>query len=849
MVLLQIFLIPGIVFNVDVPRQSTSQADYVPNEIAQTKDQVETVGMDEGTTRSDPRNDFSQWGISDFSPIALDNPNKKTIYPGYKPYIFRFNIDDATKFQYITSVNLTITNEDIFYVWHRPGRANDNNVNKDARSSSTNYTAGYYKYGTDLYYLDFNITFPWSSLSSRAKRMIHSWNVEIIENDTISTNSQVDFDYDVIGNLKFIGLLKVEGQYQGILKNNAWVRKNERINWTGLKLVYDSSLSLIPPHSQARILLSDNDVDKWYDQALVGEEMRITSYADSETMLANKHKIDIIGPAAAYLDNPKVLTLKIDGDGVFFYNPIPSSNEWLSNTSVKCEIQVTDNITSGVDVGSLEFQFTTNKGNVWNGWYKPDDIEAGIPVKCSKIIEFVEGSKNYIQWRGRDVVHNEFTYSPLYPINIDNTPLIFRNPSPQPGKLQYNTEIRCLVEIFDEVSGVNASSIQYSFKLDGDDDWSRWIDHGRTINNRSIKVNVNLDFNYGEFNYIKWRAKDVAENNYFESIPFQVNVTHRVPVIHLISPRLREIINVSTPTFKWANSYKMVQPVTYTLTYWLESDPDDKVVIITTEPEYTVGKHLEFGGNYFWEVLPETQDEIGSSESGTWNFTMNTLANIQPWFELDADSKSGETIKITPKGTKMVNIVIYNNGNQYDNYLIELIANPVWNTTIVYDKIVKVLANSTKSIFMNISVPSSLGQGIHSLRIKITSTRSAMINKTVTKILYLNIDVEEKSEDFVIPVELIQWASVLIIIIVIILIIIYVMVSRAKYKKFEQDMLHSGTTGPSAGVQSQRGKMKQVREKDVVVEYQPKHRKVVDLTSKGTEEEKVISGHHMNKSK
>jgi hypothetical protein len=833
MMLCQAFVILNIVSNFDRPELNT--VDNSSSEILSYNEQIRKTELADAATRSQSRGDFDKWGISDFSSVVLDNPNQKTIYPGYRPYTFRFTIDDATKFQYVTSVNISIVNEDHYYVWHRPGRGD---VDAGSRSFRSDYTAGYYKYGTDLYYLDFNITFPWPSPGSRGLRAVHPWDVEIKENNTKSTFRRVDMDYNVIDSLKFIGLLKVHGQYQGNLNNNDWVRKNERINWTGLKLVYDSALSLVPPHTQAQIVLSDNDGDIWYDDALEGEDMRITSYADPETSLANKHKLDIIGPAAAYLDSSKTVTLNIDGDGVFFYNPNPSIDVWLANATVKCEIQVTDNTTSGVDVDSLEFQFTTNNGKVWNGWYKPDNVNAGTPVECSKIIGFVEGSKNYIQWRGRDSVGNAYSYSPKYPVNIDNTPLIFRNPSPEPGKLQYNTALRCEVEIYDEVSGVNASSIQYSFRLDGEDEWSRWIDHGRTINNKSIKVNVNLDFNYGEFNYIKWRAKDVAENDYFESIPFQLNVTHRVPKIHLVSPKPGEVVNVSTPTFKWANSYKMVQQVTYTLTYWLESEPEDKVVIITTEPEYTVGKHLEFGGNYFWEVLPETQDEIGSSDSGTWNFSMNTLANIQPWFELDADIKGGNNIKITPKGKKMLNIVIYNKGNQFDNYNIELLAHPAWNTTVEYEKNVKVAANSTKSIFMNISAPSELDYGVHSLRILISSTRSSIINKTVIKRLYLNIEIERESDEFTIPVELIQWASVLIIIIVVILIIIYVMISRAKYKKFEQDLLHSGASGPSAGVQEQRGKgkMKQVREKDVVVEYRPVRGKVVDLTTKGIED-------------
>ena len=246
-----------------------------------------------------------------------------------------------------------------------------------------------------------------------------------------------------------------------------------------------------------------------------------------------------------------------------------------------------------------------------------------------------------------------------------------------------------------------------------------------------------------------------------------------------------------------------------------------------------------FGKKYYWEVIPETTDELGKSISGIWNFTMNSLANIQPWVEFEAVASSGNIIKITPKHSDIIEITIYNKGNQYDNYKFELFADQDdWKENIEFDEYVFVPANTTKIIYMNISAPKNLKFGDYQLKLKISSTRSHLINKTLNKLIFLDISYQEEIEEFEFSLESAILISIAIIIIVVVLITIYVIVSRVKLKRFEAELLHAPEqTQTTVDKSRSKPKVSQVTKKDVDIEFQPdKHRKVIDRSSKGVEE-------------
>ncbi len=784
----------------------------------------ETIKLNDNyvSTRGSNRADFTPWGISSFNHLDLDNPNKKTIYPGLKPYIFRFIIDDFDRFSNVTSVSIMILNEDQSYNWSRSSRASLGVGIEQNYNRSGQYSSGYYLVSPTLGYLDFNITYPWPKTTQRS---IHVWKVEIEVNNTQKFYENASFDYTVVSRLKFIGLLTVTGEHQGLLNSNSWVRHNENLTWSGLKLIYDTETSIVPPHDQAQIILTDELKNIWYDQALYGENMQIYTQSGPETNLLINYILDIAGPGKEYLESIINFNLRVDGDGINFYNPVPHPSNWQTNIKVNCGVNVSDNLTSGINVDSIEFRFSKNNGKTWFEWYKPanKDINEN-DIYFTTDIEFQEGYNNLIQWRGKDLVGNGYSYSAAYNIKIDKSPLIFKNPKPSPGVLQYSEILNCSVEIIDDISGVDLTTINYAIKLDGDKNWSEWklpeLANQDDLNH--VLIFNTITFRYGEYNYIKYRAKDLAGNGYYESEAFQVNTSHKIPKIYLISPTPGQLVNETQPTFKWANSYKMVQPVTFTIYYWIESDPTNKAVGITTETEFVPDKALKFGETYFWEVLPETENDKGVSESGIWTFTVNTLANIHPWVEFDAVAVPTDEVRMTTKETKIVEILIYNKGNQYDNYSLALIAESPWNDTIEFTDHIYIPANNSNSTYLILTTPKDVKFRIYQIKIKISSTRSYLINKTLDKNIILNIEVVKEQEKFELPIETIILIFVLIIIVFVILLIIYTVISRAKLKKFETDLLHAGNVPE---------KTKEVKDKDVVIEYQPERKKVVDRTS------------------
>jgi hypothetical protein len=348
------------------------------------------------STNSQPRSrgDFDKWGMTNFQPLNLDDPDKTTIYPGYKEYKFRSTVSNFDVFKFVTSVSIEIPDEFKNYTWSRSGRG----VSQDnSRTTGSDYSAGFYKISSELGYLDFNITFPWTGSNTND---IHDWNIYVIENNTKSTKVPDSIAYSVVRTVKFSGTLKVKGEHQGTLKENDWVRKKENITWTGLRIIYDSPQSLVPPRSQCEIVLSDNDVDFWYDESNYGEEMRIISTADSNNDYSDEHELGISGSAETKLLESITFKIGVDADGIGFYNATPKDYEWQNITQITCGIDAYDVMTSGVNSDSIDFNFSKDNGKTWSGWVKPKVTEKPNHIKCSGEVNFKDGEKNLIKWRG-----------------------------------------------------------------------------------------------------------------------------------------------------------------------------------------------------------------------------------------------------------------------------------------------------------------------------------------------------------------------------------------------------------------------------------------------------------------
>jgi hypothetical protein len=764
------------------------------------------------------------WGMSDLELIEAHNPNQNTVYAQYYAYTFQFTIDPLFKFDNVTSVSLELSDEGLSNTWHKSrndngGSETDENAFSRSSERTGSISSSFDKISIDTAFLEFSITFGWSKSYTDQN---HLFNITIFDNESNTSKFTDILIYNVVRDVKFTGQLKAEGEFQGELAENDWVRAKEKITWTGLSIVYNSSANFKLPESEGKIVLYDDDGDNWEDISGPLEDMRIVSSSDIKNDLMDTHFFKLAGNAELNLDKTYNFNVRVDGDGIEFYNPRPKSGVWQNSTHVECRISISDNDTSGVDSDSIEFSFSTDNGQVWNDWLKPDinNIDEPKVIECYKTVtKFIETEVNLIKWRGRDLVGNPLISSEPYNIPIDLSDLKFKNEKPIKGELLYSVHVECSVDIEDTTSGVNASSIQYSAKKDGDSNWSQWYNLSPMItkSEKFITPEIILNFNYGKDNYIKWRAKDVAGNGYKESEAYQILVTHKVPKIFLESPVPDTLINTTKPTLYWNTSYAVLQPVTYYLEYWLEGNLDDITQVELSTLRYTFEDPLKFDTKYYWRVTPEASSGIGISESGTWNFTINSIGYIYPVFKVDFIISPETSITHKPDEQSNFVIIIYNQGNRDDVFEINIITDDIWDGYIIYPHNVSIPINGSSVNNIKVTTPDlGLINNSYQLKISITSNGAKEFELNISKVDFFTILKFEEE-----PKAQYEFGLLEIFIIVLVIIIVWAVFIGIRLRKKPETKppkLDLKTIPPKKG--------------DVDIVFQPDRKKAVDRSSK-----------------
>ncbi len=227
----------------------------------------------------------------------------------------------------------------------------------------------------------------------------------------------------------------------------------------------------------------------------------------------------------------------IDLSKITFENFTPTYDTWLTSKNINCTFSVCDRGGFGVDPGSIEYWSLQTQS--WQPITVPVDPDSGN-LSCINItlqIRLIEGTKSFVQFLAYDLAGNGPTLSETYKFKIDSTPVTFFNVKPDPAKKQASTRVKCYITVRDlGGSGVNLSSIQYSYTSSGENNFTDWGDSGlamvaNTQNAEELSTwFIDLTFSRGSENYIRWRAMDLARNGYTISETFTVLI-NELPVI------------------------------------------------------------------------------------------------------------------------------------------------------------------------------------------------------------------------------------------------------------------------------------------------------------------------------
>jgi len=225
------------------------------------------------------------------------------------------------------------------------------------------------------------------------------------------------------------------------------------------------------------------------------------------------------------------ITIRVDTTAVVFSEFYPEG--WNNDTTVNIQLIVSDNGGSGVDLATvtysysldgLLFTFSDWKGMDMNG------VSQSKPVELQ--LTFAEGTMNFVRFRAEDIVGNA-RYSRVYRVLVDINGPVIEDYQPSIGStIDPAPSYRCSVNVSDDISGVDPSTVRYSIATD-ESGFSPWyesqvdpLDSGRyyTI----------IEAEAGSIVTMKWMAEDLAGTiTSSDEISFRVNGP---PVISKVQP-------------------------------------------------------------------------------------------------------------------------------------------------------------------------------------------------------------------------------------------------------------------------------------------------------------------------
>jgi hypothetical protein len=336
--------------------------------------------------------------------------------------------------------------------------------------------------------------------------------------------------FRVENDLDLLGDIHATGGVQGTLQDGDWVQAGETVTVSGPVVVYEGTTDIYPPSGVCDVVLQDDDGTFSKILMVSGEAVELALQMDDVTDLDENLTLslqDLPGTATA-ISQPRI-HIRVDGDLPFFTNVVPGPDDWHSSSEVWVSITADDRPTAGVASSSLEYSYSVNGGSSWSEWTRTglETTGDGPTVDGLVVLQFPDGENNFVRWRVMDLVGNGFGVSEGMRIKVDTINVTYTEPFPDPGVWQTVLSVEAGVTISDmDGAGIQVSSIQYrlsNHNLSGYGDWIDW-DEGSQGDAEVISVSALLTMAETPFNYIQWRARDIAGNGYTTSTHFKVMV-------------------------------------------------------------------------------------------------------------------------------------------------------------------------------------------------------------------------------------------------------------------------------------------------------------------------------------
>jgi hypothetical protein len=333
----------------------------------------------------------------------------------------------------------------------------------------------------------------------------------------------------VENDLELLGDLSATGAIQGDLEEGDWVRAGEVVTVTGPVVVYEGTTDVYPPSEVCNVVLQDNDGSFSSMANVAGEEVSLAIEMDGATDAEETLTLvlqDLPGLATS-LSSPQFL-VRVDGDAPTFTNVVPGPDDWHSSSLVLTGITADDSLTAGVLASSMEYSYSIDGGITWTDW-TTSNMEVsgdGLLVDGMVLLTIPDGADNFVRWRATDLVGNGPAVSANMRIKVDTINVTYTDAFPGPDEWMTVLQVEAGVTIRDEDgAGIEVASIQYRVShsnLSGYGEWQTFTI--LTGDAQEISVSQLIEMGDSPYNYVQWKARDIAGNGFTTSPHYRVRV-------------------------------------------------------------------------------------------------------------------------------------------------------------------------------------------------------------------------------------------------------------------------------------------------------------------------------------
>jgi len=466
-------------------------------------------------------------GIMDLMrPLTLrEGPD---LYAGYKSYDFRVNVNPTGVSNLPTRVQLTLDPEGANVVLEAGLLSGGSYFDKisdvdDLVTLTSDLTDIVHDADNNTIWVHFRVEFGWSwphedLCDAKVGTFLNNMSTPFITRDL----------FRVENDLEFTGDLSASGAVQGDLEEGDWVRGGEDVTLSGPMVVYQGTVDVYPPSGVFTVVLHDNDDTRSTAAHVAGENISLALGVDTATDTEETLTLTLDDlPGLATVVSQPSFALRVDGDLPVFTNAVPGPDDWHSSTLVLTSITADDGLTAGVLSSSLEYAYSIDGGTTWSDW-STNDLETtsdGPTVEGMVLLTMPDGDDNFVRWRAKDLVGNGPAISADMRIKVDTINVTYTNAFPDAETWHTILAVECGVTIRDEDgAGIEAASIQYRVSHSNLSGYGEWQTLGSSGDDQEITISSLITMGDSPYNYVQWKAKDIAGNGFTTSPHYKVMV-------------------------------------------------------------------------------------------------------------------------------------------------------------------------------------------------------------------------------------------------------------------------------------------------------------------------------------